>query len=223
MSSFDPAQEKLIVGLTGGIGCGKSTAADLFAKLGAGIIDTDVISHRLTLAGGTAIPAIRKTFGNEYIADDGSLNRTRMRTLIFSVSSAKHLLESILHPLILEQTKNQLQQLLNKPYIIIVVPLLPESPAFRQLVQRILVVDCPEASQFSRVIARNRMSETEVRTVIALQTTRIERLKLADDVIHNDADMDNLAKQVAKLHEQYLANLANQDNARKKTFVRLSD
>jgi len=223
MSPFDPVQDKLIVGLTGGIGCGKSTAADLFAKLGAGIIDTDVISHRLTQPGGAAIPAIQKAFGNEYIADDGSLNRTRMRTLIFSVAAAKHQLESILHPLILEQTKSQLQQLLGKPYTIIVVPLLPESLAFRKLVQRILVVDCPEASQFSRTITRNRMSETEVRTVIALQTTRTERLKLADDVIHNDSDLDSLAIQVAKLHEQYLAIHPNQDNVRRRTYDRVPD
>jgi len=196
----------LLVGLTGGIGSGKSTVADLFAEHGAGIIDTDVIAHRLTQADGAALAAIRSAFGKAYIHDDGALNRVKMRGLIFSDAAAKQRLEMILHPLILEQAKTQLLQMRAKPYIIIVVPLLPESPAFQQLVQRVLVVDCTEDTQAARVIARSRMSEPEVRTVIAQQTPRAERLKLADDVIRNDAGMDSLAAQVAKLHERYLAN-----------------
>jgi dephospho-CoA kinase len=194
----------LCIGLTGGIGSGKSTVADMFAKLGAAIIDTDVIAHQLTQANGIAIPAIRSAFGNEYINEDGALNRNKMRALIFSDAPAKQRLELILHPLIREQAKSQLLQLHGKPYIIIVVPLLPESPAFQRLVQRILVVDCTEDSQVSRVIGRNSMNEAEVRAVIAQQSPRAERLKLADDVIHNDAGMDSLAAQVAALHERYL-------------------
>jgi dephospho-CoA kinase len=194
----------LCIGLTGGIGSGKSTVADMFAKLGAAIIDTDVIAHQLTQANGIAIPAIRSAFGNEYINEDGALNRNKMRALIFSDAAAKQRLELILHPLIREQAKSQLLQLHGKPYIIIVVPLLPESPAFQRLVQRILVVDCTEDSQVSRVIGRNSMNEAEVRAVIAQQSPRAERLKLADDVIHNDAGMDSLAAQVAALHERYL-------------------
>jgi dephospho-CoA kinase len=197
----------LCIGLTGGIGCGKTTVADMFAKFGAGIIDTDVIAHRLTQAEGVAIPAIRSEFGNAYINRDGALNRDEMRGLIFSDAAAKQRLELILHPLILEQAKSQLLQLHSKPYIIIIVPLLPDSPAFQQLVQRILVVDCAEDSQVARVVRRSRMSEAEVRTIIAQQTARAERLKLADDVIRNDADMDSLAAQVAALHQRYLANL----------------
>jgi dephospho-CoA kinase len=194
----------LCVGLTGGIGCGKSTVADLLEKHGAGIVDTDVIAHRLTQAGGVAIPAIRSAFGSAYIHDDGALNRVKMRRLIFSDATAKLRLEMLLHPLILEQAKLQLQQLQTKPYTIIVVPLLAESPASQQLVQRILVVDCTEETQAARVIARSRMSEAEVRTVIAQQTPRAERLKLADDVIHNDSDTDSLTEQVAALHKRYL-------------------
>jgi len=194
----------LCIGLTGGIGCGKSTVADMFAKLGAAIIDTDVIAHRLTQANGVAIPTIRSAFGNACIKDDGALDRDKMRGLIFSDTAAKQRLELILHPLILEQARTQLQQLLASPYVIIVVPLLPDSPAFQQLVQRILVVDCTEESQVSRVIGRSSMSEAEVRAVIAQQTPRADRLKLADDVIHNDNGMDSLSAQVAALHQRYL-------------------
>jgi dephospho-CoA kinase len=192
-----------IVGLTGGIGCGKSTVAGLFAEHGAGIIDTDTIARRLTQAGGEAMAAICMSFGKDYILDDGALDRAKMRGLIFSDTAAKQGLERILHPLILEQAKVQLWQLRTKPYIIVVVPLLPESPAFRQLVQRVLVVDCEENIQIARVIGRSRMGEAEVRVIIAQQTPRAERLLLADDVIHNDAGLDNLAEQVSVLHTHY--------------------
>ena len=202
----------LCVGLTGGIGCGKSTVAALFAEHGAGIIDTDAIAHHLTQAGGEAIEAIRAAFGNGYIADDGALDRAKMRALIFSDAAAKQRLESLLHPLIREQSKAQLRQLEADPYIILVVPLLPESPAFRQLVQRVLVVDCDENTQVTRVIGRNKMTETEVRAIIARQTPRTERLQLADDVIHNDAGLDSLAGQVAALHERYLNVEGNSSN-----------
>ncbi len=196
----------LIVGLTGGIGSGKSIVAGLFEKHGAGIIDTDEIARRLTLADGAAMAAIRSAFGDNYIADDGALDREKMRGLIFSDVAAKQRLEKILHPLILEQAKAQLQRLQAKPYIILVVPLLPESPAFRQLVQRVLVVDCGEEIQIARVITRSRITDAEVRAIIAQQTPRDERLRLADDVIHNEGGMENLAEQVAILHERYLAN-----------------
>lgn len=196
-------QDRLIIGLTGGIGSGKSTVAALFAEHGAGIVDTDVIAHRLTQAGGEAIESIRTAFGNGFISDDGALNRTKMRGLIFSDTVAKQRLEQILHPLIREHAKAQLRQLLDKPYILVVVPLLPESPAFLQLMQRVLVVDCDEKTQITRVIGRNRMTEEEVCAIIAMQTPRAERLKLADDVIHNDSGMDNLSGQVAALHERY--------------------
>jgi dephospho-CoA kinase len=191
------------VGLTGGIGCGKSTVANLFAEYGAGIIDTDAISRKLTQSSGAAIAPIRTAFGDDYIMDDGSLNRAKMRRLIFSDANAKRQLESILHPLILEHANDQLLQLKTKSYIIVVVPLLPESHAFRQLIQRVLVVDCDEEAQVARVIERSQIGEEEVRDIIAHQTARAERLKIADDVIYNGADMEDLAKQVAVLHSRY--------------------
>jgi dephospho-CoA kinase len=200
----DPlAQDILCVGLTGGIGCGKSTVVDLFAEHGAGIIDTDLIAHHLTQNSGEAIDPIREIFGDDCISDEGALDRKKMRGLIFSDTSAKQQLESILHPLIFEQAKAQLQQLQDKPYIIIVVPLLPENPAFRQLVQRVLVVDCAEDKQVERVVKRSGMSVAEVRTIIAQQTPRATRLLMANDVIHNDTDTGNLDRQVAALHEFY--------------------
>jgi dephospho-CoA kinase len=204
----------LVVGLTGGIGSGKSTVTGLFEKHGAGIIDTDVIARNLTQAcpeptrraGGEAMAAIRTTFGDDYITGDGALDRAKMRGLIFSDAAAKKRLEMILHPLILEQAKAALQQLQAKPYIILVVPLLAESPAFRQQIQRVLVVDCDEDTQVARVTGRSPISAQEVRDIIAQQTPRAERLRLADDVIQNETDLKNLAAQVDILHERYLNN-----------------
>jgi len=193
----------LIIGLTGGIGSGKSTVAALFAEHGAGIIDTDAIAHFLTQAGGEAISSIRAAFGNDYLTSDGALDRAKMRELIFSDATAKQRLEHILHPLIREQAKVQLRQLQASPYILVIVPLLAESPAFRQLVQRVLVVDCDEDTQVARVIRRSRLTEAEVRAIIARQTPRTDRLLLADDVIRNDAGLDNLAEQVGILHKRY--------------------
>jgi dephospho-CoA kinase len=194
----------LCIGLTGGIGCGKSTVAGLFAEHGAAIIDTDTIAHHLTQAGGAAIPEIRKAFGKDYLTADDALDRAQMRGRVFSDMAAKQRLEKILHPLILEQAKAQLQLMRNEPYVIIVVPLLPESPAFRQLVQRILVVDCDASAQIERVMARSGMTAAEVRAIIAQQAPRTEQLQLADDVIHNDAGLPWLAEQVAILHGRYL-------------------
>ncbi|WP_435627673.1 dephospho-CoA kinase [Candidatus Ferrigenium straubiae] len=203
-------RDRLIIGLTGGIGSGKTTVAALFAEYGAGIIDTDVIAHHLTQAGGAAIAAIRAAFGDDYLTGDGALDRAKMRGLIFSDAAARQRLEQILHPMIFEQTKAQLRQLQDKPYILAVVPLLPESRNFRQLVQRVLVVDCDEDTQVARVVGRSRLTEAEVRAIIVRQTPRADRLQLADDVIRNDAGLDSLAGQVAVLHEYY-AKMQNSD------------
>jgi len=196
----------LVVGLTGGIGSGKSTVADLFASHGAAIIDTDAISHRLTQSGGIAIPSIRAGFGERYIGDDGALNRSEMRALVFSDPTAKSRLEQLLHPLILSQAESELSQASATPYAILVVPLLPQVPAFRRLVQRVLVVDCDEATQLARVVQRSGLREAEARAIVASQTPRAERLKLADDIIRNDGDLDALADQVDALHRHYLQN-----------------
>lgn len=196
---------RLCIGLTGGIGCGKSTVAQLFAAHGAAIIDTDAIAHQLTQPGGSAIAPIRAAFGDACIAADGGLDRPYLRRLIFSDAAAKRKLEGILHPLILEQSKTQLQQSRQAPYVVMVVPLLPEAPAFRQLVQRVLVVDCDEDNQVARVVQRSQLAAQEVRAIIAQQTPRAERLAQADDLIDNNDDLDGLAKQVTALHDRYSA------------------
>lgn len=196
----------LVIGLTGGIGSGKSTVAGLFAAQGAAIIDTDAIAHGLTRIGGIAIPAIRAAFGDRYIAEDGALDRAQMRTLVFSDPTARQRLEGLLHPLILSLAESELAQNADAPYAILVVPLLPQAAAFRRLVQRVLVVDCDEATQLARVVQRSGLREAEARAIVASQTPRAERLKLADDIIRNDGDLDALADQVDALHRHYLQN-----------------
>jgi dephospho-CoA kinase len=190
------------VGLTGGIGCGKSLAAEMFAELGAAIVDTDAISRELTAPGGEAIPAIEKAFGKAYVQPNGSLDRAAMRKLVFADADAKARLESILHPLIRAKSR-ALIDTANAPYAMLVVPLLLETGAYRDVVNRVLVVDCDEARQIERVMARG-LSENEVRSIIRAQIDRTERLKQADDVITNDGDINELQEQVRTLHPRYL-------------------
>lgn len=193
------------VGLTGGIGCGKSTVAALFGELGACVIDSDAISHQLTQPAGAAIETIRAAFGSSYIDASGVLDRVRMRHLVFSDIAARQRLEGILHPLIRAQMLEHIQTAGAAPYFLLVVPLLCETPAYRELVQRILVVDCDEATQIARTMQRSEMSEQEVRAIMAQQIAHTERLRLADDIIRNDAGMDTLRTQVEQLHLRYMA------------------
>ena len=193
-----------LAGLTGGIGSGKSTVAHLFAELGARIVDTDLISHQLTQANGAAIPVIRQIFGAEFVDAQGALDRTRMRELVFANTAAKQHLEAILHPLILSQTREQVTVPTDAPYTLIIVPLLFESGHYRDWLNRVIVVDCPEQLQIERTIRRNGLSEPAVRAIIAQQIDRTRRLQLADDVIGNEGDMDTLREQVKKLHDRLL-------------------
>lgn len=193
----------LIVGLTGGIGCGKSAAAEIFTRLGAAVIDTDQIAHQLTALGQPALTAIRGQFGADYFLSDGNLDRARLRKLIFSDAAAKKQLEALLHPLIQEEVRGRLITV-QSPYTIVAVPLLLETGAYHELVQRILVVDCSEEQQVERVMARSRLSEEEVRAIMASQISRSERLRLADDIIDNHGDRSALQQQVERLHRRYL-------------------
>jgi dephospho-CoA kinase len=165
------AVKSYTVGLTGGIGSGKSTVAKLFENLGASVIDTDLIAHGLTATGGPAIASIRKKFGLGFIAPDGSLDRLAMRNLVFSDSTARAKLEAILHPLIRERVARDLRANV-APYVLLVVPLLIETGAYKELIDRILVVDCPEDTQIRRTMQRGRLSEGEVRAIMAAQTSR---------------------------------------------------
>lgn len=191
------------VGLTGGIGSGKSTAARLFRDLGAGVVDVDDISHALTRPGGAAIAEIASQFGQDFIAADGSLDRARMRELVFKDARAKDRLEAILHPLIGRQARDQVA-LAGQPYVLLVVPLLLEKNAYRDLVQRVAVVDCSEQTQIKRTLHRSGLSESAVRAIMAAQLSRKDRLANADDILHNDGGEDELRQQVAKLHQHYL-------------------
>lgn len=192
------------IGLTGGIGSGKSTVAALFQEQGITVIDSDAISHQLTQAGGAAITLIATTFGEEYLTTSGAMDRTKMRQLVFSDSAAKVRLETILHPLIHAQMTAQIQGTVSSAYVLLVVPLLFEARNYRELVQRILVVDCPEETQITRAMQRSALSAQEVRAIMAQQISREDRLRLADDVIHNDGSLHELRQQVSQLHSRYL-------------------
>lgn len=194
-----------IIGLTGGIGSGKSTVAAMFAKLGAALIDTDQIAHQLTAAGQPALTAIAHLFGQQILLPDGALDRTKLRKTVFSNATARKQLENILHPRIREEVSKQLQQPCSAPYRIIVVPLLFETGAYQTLINRTLVVDCPEPLQIQRVMARGFSNEAEVRAIINTQCRREEKLARADDVILNDAGLEKLETQVAHLHKKYIA------------------
>jgi dephospho-CoA kinase len=192
-----------IVGLTGGIGSGKSAAAQSFADLGAAVVDTDAIAHELTAPGGAAIAPIRAAFGADYITSGGALARARMRELVFADAARKRLLEAILHPLIREHSTERVLGT-RSPYVILMVPLLVESGDYRRRCQRILVVDCPEALQVERVMARSGITAEQVRSIMATQATRAARLAAADDVIDNSGDQEHLRREVETLHRRYL-------------------
>jgi dephospho-CoA kinase len=197
----------LVVGLTGGIGSGKSAAAQEFARLGAAVIDTDAIARELTEAGGAALPHIRALFGDPFVAASGAMDRKAMRERVFADPAAKRALEALLHPMIREESGRRIATAEKEnagPYVVHVVPLLVESPDYRRRVDRVLVVDCPEALQIARVQARSRLAKDEVRAIIAQQAPRAVRLAAADDVIDNSGTLDALQKQVAALHERYL-------------------
>ena len=194
----------MIVGLTGGIGSGKSEAARLFAALGVPVIDTDTIAHELTAAGQPALANIAAAFGEEAISPDGSLNRPYMRKKVFSDSSAKQTLEGILHPMIRAEVTARLSANASAPYQIVMVPLLFETGAYSTMIARSLVIDCDESLQVRRAMARSRLTEMEVRAIMDTQCFREQRLALADDVIDNSGSLENLETQVREKHEKYI-------------------
>ena len=191
------------IGLTGGIGSGKSAVAALFAKQGIAVIDTDEIAHELTRPGGAAIEPIRAAFGAGAIGADGALDRAKMRKLVFGNLAEKKELEAILHPLIREESLRRGERA-SSPYSILVIPLLAEGGIDRSRYERVLVVDCTEAQQIERVMRRSGLSEGEVRDILAAQATRQQRLALADDVIDNRGPPEALERQVSRLNQKYL-------------------
>ena len=193
---------KFVVGLTGGIGSGKSAAADEFARRGATVVDTDAIARELTEPGGAALPHIKSLFGDAFVGAGGAMDRDAMRSRVFSDPVAKQALEGLLHPMIRAEAERRTAAA-EGSYVVQVVPLLVESGDYRKRVARVLVVDCPEEVQLNRVLARSGLSEREVRAIMATQKSRGERLAAADDVIDNSGPPGHLGPAVAALDRRY--------------------
>lgn len=193
----------LIIGLTGGIGSGKSAVTNRFAAQGASIVDTDEIAHSLTTPGGLAIEQIRDTFGDDVITPEGALDRDAMREHVFKDPDARRRLEAILHPMI-RRISDALCQAAPGPYVVLAVPLLVESASYRERVDRVCVVDCPVEMQVERVRLRNGLDEEQIRAIIATQASRDARRAIADDIIDNAGSLEALHGQVDHLHAHYL-------------------
>jgi dephospho-CoA kinase len=191
------------VGLTGGIGSGKSLVAELFAARGASIVDTDQIAHSLTGPNGAAMADIVAEFGAGMADARGALDRPRMRALVFAEPLAKRRLEAILHPRIRDVALAEAASA-SGPYVIFAIPLLVESGTWQQRVNRVLVVDCPETLQVARVVARNGLPEAQVQAIMASQVPRAVRLAAANDVVDNSGSIDDLPPQIDRLHQIYL-------------------
>ena len=194
------------VGLTGGVGSGKSTIGGMLGRRGAAIVDADAIAHELTQAGGAAIDALRTAFGEAAIAADGSLDRSWMRARAFADPGARARLEAILHPLIRAASNRRAEELTaaGSPYAVFVIPLLVESGDARGRFDRILVVDCSEATQVARASQRPGIDAKVARAILAAQATRARRLEAADDVLFNEAPLDEIDARVDRLHQRYL-------------------
>jgi len=192
-----------VVGLTGGIGSGKTTVSNLFATHGTVVVDTDVIAHQLTAPGGEAMPYIIAEFGPNVASSNGALDRAAMRQRVFADPAARQRLEAILHPMIGDQAMQACTSA-HSAYVLLVVPLLVETRGWKKRCDRILLVDCDEATQIGRVMARSNLGETEARAILATQASRQERQAAADDIIDNDLGKLELAARVETLHRAYL-------------------
>ncbi|NYT64566.1 dephospho-CoA kinase [Alcaligenaceae bacterium] len=194
----------LKIGLTGGIGSGKSLVADFFAQWGAAVIDTDLIAHQLTQPGGAAMPSIRQAFGDVVISPDGALNRAAMRELVFADSAQRTRLEAIIHPLIASETERQAASAAGC-YQVFVVPLLVESGRWRSKVDRICVVDCEPETQIARVQSRSGLTPEVIGRIMSAQATRAARLAVADDVVDNGASVtfSQLKQRALELHNSW--------------------
>jgi dephospho-CoA kinase len=198
---------RFCVGLTGGIGCGKSTVGDFFAARGVAVVDADIVARTLTAPGGAAMPAIAREFGPAFVAADGAMDRAAMRAWVFDAghpdlaAQRKAHLEGVLHPLIRQETI-RLANATPGPYVMLMVPLLLESGAYRA--DRVLAVDCPEEVQIARVMRRSNLPRAQVEAVMAQQVSRADRLRHADDVVDNGGELPALAPQIARLHDLYL-------------------
>ncbi len=196
-----------IFALTGGIGSGKSEVSRQFAKLGVPIVDTDVIAHEITAIGSPVLTQINQLFNDNFLADDGNLDRAKLRAYIFNNPDARQKLEALLHPLIRQQALKQLaenEHTLKPSYQILVIPLLFETNQYTGLVHKTLLVDCDEQLQIKRAMSRSQLDEAQVKAIMAAQVSRATRLNLADEVIENNGSMEELVDNVAQMHKKLL-------------------
>ncbi|MCF6353635.1 MAG: dephospho-CoA kinase [Candidatus Polarisedimenticolaceae bacterium] len=197
----------LIIGLTGGIGSGKSTVCDGFAALGTPIIDADLVAREVVMPGTPGLTQVINQFGQGILTQDGSLDRNKLRELVFSDDTSRKRLEALLHPLIREEMDRRLARL-KAPYAILAIPLLLEGGR-RENIDRILVVDAEESQQIARACQRDRQNPEQIHAIIAAQCSRKDRLSAADDVIYNTGDLEHLNQQVTEMHNHYLRLAAN--------------
>jgi len=193
----------LTIGLTGGIGSGKTTVSDIFQSLGVPVIDSDVIAREVVEPNEPGLDEIVRLFGKEVLHPDGTLNRKQLRNLVFASKSAREQLEQILHPLIRQRSQQQLAAL-DTPYAILSIPLLVET-GLDDSVDRVLVVDCPEQVQIERICKRDNISSHQARAILVAQCSREQRLQAADDIIDNNQSLEGLTQDIHLLHQQYLS------------------
>lgn len=194
----------MIVALTGGIGSGKSEASKIFASLGVPVVDTDIISHQLTAKGQPTLQKIITTFGDGFLTNDGELDRKALRELVFSNQQALEKLEAILHPAIYQRAKALLAENATAPYQILAIPLLSANSRYMNDIQRVLVIDCDEETQIQRTVTRSKLTRDEVRAIMQSQMNRENRLKLANDIVSNDGNLQDFCEKITDLHKKYL-------------------
>ena len=198
------------VGLTGGIGSGKSTIAAHLHRLGAAIVDADSVVHELIAPGGAAVDALRSEFGPDAIGEDGGLDRNTMRVRAFADPGIRRRLEALLHPRVREAVEQRAREVsTGTPYVVLVIPLLVESRSWTERVHRVLVVDCAESTQLTRVAARPGIDARTALAIVHAQASRAERLAAANDVIFNEGTLEVVGERVTTLHQRYLADASN--------------
>lgn len=201
-----------IIGMTGGIGSGKTEATKLFTELGVPIVDVDIISHALTARGQATLKEIAQAFGQDILNDDGDLNRTALRKKVFANSEARKSLEDILHPAIFNKALEALKKNASAPYQILAIPLLFESDRYLEIISRSLVIDSPPEMQIARASKRDGLLEADIQKIIGVQMSRTKRNSLADDLILNDGSIEELRQKIKQLHEKYM-NTCTSDNS----------
>lgn len=194
-----------VVALTGGIGCGKTEATRVFVSLGVPVVDLDVIAHAMSQPGSPAMQQIQQVFGSDFFEATGQFDRAKMRALVFSDEDALAKLNAIMHPAIHAQATEQIKQYANSPYMVLAIPLLVESEHYWPLINHVLVIDCDESTQIERVMQRSAMGREQVEAILAAQSSRQERLDIADTVIKNDGKLENLLNSIKEFHKSQLS------------------